>query len=129
VGSNLTPSGRRRVLLVGLTRLMMRTLEGPLSDAAQVSAVPFPSAAFDRAADEMRPNLVVVDVTYLSEDRVRPLMMERFAEIGSVLVFTSEGGGGWMDDLGARISGPLESHSADALLALIAPPTLSLVPA
>jgi hypothetical protein len=114
---------------VGLTRLMMRTLEGPLSDAAQVSAVPFPSAAFDRAADEMRPNLVVVDVTYLSEDRVRPLMMERFAEIGSVLVFTSEGGGGWMDDLGARVSGPLESHSADALLSLIAPPTLSVVPA
>lgn len=129
MGSNVTPIGRRRVLLVGLTRLMMRTLEGPLSDAAQVSAVPFPSAAFDRAADEMRPNLVVVDVTYLSEDRVRPLMMERFAEIGSVLVFTSEGGGGWMDDLGARVSGPLESHSPDLLLSLIAPPALSVVPA
>lgn len=129
MGSNVTPSGRRRVLLVGLTRLMMRTLEGPLSDAAQVSAVPFPSTAFDRAADEMRPHLVVVDVTYLSEDRVRPLMMERFAEIGSVLVFTSEGGGGWMDDLGARVSGPLESHSPEALLSLIAPPALSVVPA
>ena len=129
MGSNVTPSGRRRVLLVGLTRLMMRTLEGPLSDAAQVSAVPFPSAAFERAADEMRPHLVVIDITYLSEDRVRPLMMEQFAEVGSVLVFTSEGGGGWMDDLGARVSGPLESHSADALLSLIAPPTLSVVPA
>jgi hypothetical protein len=129
VGSNATLGGRRRVLLVGLTRLMMRTLEGPLSDAAQVSAVPFPSAAFERAADEMCPHLVVIDVTYLSEDRVRPLMMERFAEVGSVLVFTSEGGGGWMDDLGARVSGPLESHSADALLTLIAPPTLSVVPA
>jgi hypothetical protein len=129
VGSNATPSGRRRVLLVGLTRLMMRTLEGPLSDAAQVSAVPFPSTAFERAAEEMRPHLVVIDVTYLSEDRVRPLMMERFADVGAVLVFTSEGGGGWMDDLGARVSGPLESHSADALLSLIAPPTLSVVPA
>ena len=129
MGSNATASGRRRVLLVGLTRLMMRTLEGPLSDAAQVSAVPFPSAAFERAAEEMRPHLVVIDVTYLSEDRVRPLMMERFADVGSVLVFTSEGGGGWMDDLGARVSGPLESHSADALLSLIAPPTLSVVPA
>jgi hypothetical protein len=117
------------VLLVGLTRLMMRTLEGPLSDAAQVSAVPFPSAAFERAADEMRPHLVVVDVTYLSEDRVRPPMMERFAGVGSVLVFTSEGGGGWMDDLGARVSGPLESNSPDALLSLIAQPTLSVVPA
>jgi hypothetical protein len=127
VGSNVTPIGHRRVLLVGLTRLMMRTLEGPLSDAAQVSAVPFPSVAFERAADEMRPNLVVVDVTYLNEDRVRPLMMERFADVGSVLVFTSEGGGGWMDDLGARVSGPLESHSPDSLLSLIAPPTLSVV--
>jgi hypothetical protein len=56
-------------------------------------------------------------------------MMERFADVGSVLVFTSEGGGGWMDDLGARVSGPLESHSPDALLSLIAPPTLSVVPA
>jgi hypothetical protein len=129
VGSNATPNGRRRVLLVGLTRLMMRTLEGPLSDAAQVSAVPFPSAAFERAAEEVRPHLVVIDVTYLSEDRVRPLMMERFADVGSVLVFTSEGGGGWMDDLGARVSGPLDSHSPDALLSLIAPPTLSVVPA
>ncbi len=129
MGSNATASGRRRVLLVGLTRLMVRTLEGPLSDAAQVSAVPFPSVEFDRAAEEMRPHLVVVDVTYLSEDRVRPLMMERFADVGSVLVFTSENGGGWMDDLGARVSGPLESHSADALLSLIAQPTLSVVPA
>lgn len=129
MGSNATPNGRRRVLLVGLTRLMMRTLEGPLSDAAQVSAVPFPSAAFERAAEEVRPHLVVIDVTYLSENRVRPLMMERFADVGSVLVFTSEGGGGWLDDLGARVSGPLESHSPDVLLSLIAPPTLSVVPA
>jgi hypothetical protein len=115
------------VLLVGLTPLMMRTLEGPLSGVVQVSAVPFPSAAFERAAAEVRPHLVVVDVTYLSEERVRPLMMERFADSGAVLVFTSESGGGWMDDLGARCSGPLASHSADTLLSLIAPPALSLV--
>lgn len=132
MGSNATQAGgvrQRRVLLVGLTHLMMRTLEGPLSDAAHVSAVPFPSAAFDRVADELRPHLVVVDVTYLSEERVRPLMMERFAELGAVLVFTSEAGGGWMDDLGGRVSGPIESHAADVLLSLVAPPALSVVSA
>jgi hypothetical protein len=124
------PARRRqpRVLLVGLTRLMMRALEGPLSEAAQVSAVPFPSTAFERAAADLRPDLVVVDVTYLSEERVRPLIMERFEATGAVVVFTSEAGGGWMDDLGSRCSHPLASHAPDALLSLIAPPALRIVP-
>lgn len=119
----------RRVLLVGLTRLMMRTLEGPLGEIAQVSAVPFPSEAFDRVAGELRPHLVVVDVTYLNESRVRPLMMDQFAGSDAVLVFVSESGGGWMDDLGNRCSGPIEAHDPQVLRALIAPPPLSVVTA
>ena len=132
-GANQTPSRRRRrdrrVLLVGLTGLMMITLDGPLGEIAQVSAVPFPSEAFDRVAAEVRPHLVGVDVTYLNESRVRPLMMDRFAASNTVLVFVSESGGGWMDDLGSRCSGPIEAHDPQVLRALIAPPSLSVVTA
>ena len=39
-----------------------------------VAAVSFPGDAFEAAASELRPCLVVVDVTYLDEARVRPLM-------------------------------------------------------
>jgi hypothetical protein len=115
------------VLLVGLTPLLMKTLEGPLSDAARVSAVPFPSDAFSDAAREMDPHLVVVDVTYLMEERVRPLMMNLFAHTGVVLAFVSESGGGWTDDLGTGCSGPLDSFAPDLLLSLIAAPKLTLV--
>lgn len=121
------PSRPRRALLVGLTPLMMRALQGPLADAMEVSAVPFPSAAFERAVTEIQPNLVVVDVTYLDEGRVRPLMMNRFAQLGSVLVFASETGGGWMDDLGQGRSGPLHDVNPATLLALVPQPALSVV--
>ncbi len=117
----------RRALLVGLTPLMMRTLEGPLSETLEVSAVPFPGTAFDRAVGSVRPDLVVVDVTYLDERRVRPLLMERFRHLGSVLVFTSEGGGGWVDDLGRNRSGPVDDVSPEALLGLLPQPSLRLV--
>jgi hypothetical protein len=119
----------RRVLLVGVTPLLMRALEGPLSECATVSAVPFPSASFDRVAREIQPHLVVVDVTYLSEARVRPLMMHLFKDTAAVLVFTSESGGGWVDDLGRGRSGALESDGATALLSLIPVPVLRLVTA
>ena len=72
---------------------------------------------------------MVIDITYLNESRVRPLMMDTFADSGAVLVFVSEAGGGWMDDLGTRCSGPVEAHDPQVLLALIAPPQLSLVTA
>lgn len=121
-------SRRRRALLVGLTPLMMRALEGPLGASLEVSAVPFPGTAFDRAVTSVRPDLVVVDVTYLDERRVRPLLMERFRDFGSVLVFTSEGGGGWVDDLGRGRSGPVDDVTPDALLDLLPQPRLRLVP-
>jgi len=107
--------------------MMMRMLDGPLSESLEVSAVPFPGDGFDRAVTDIQPRLVVVDVTYLDEARVRPLMMNRFTAFGSVLVFASWGGGAWYDDLSTGVSGPLEELSATAMLALVAPP-LTVVP-
>src|SRR5436305_6472816 len=115
------PGRSRRALLVGLTPMMMRMLEGPLGDGFEVSAVPFPGEAFDTAAAAMQPQLVVVDVTYLDEARVRPLMMNRFAPFGSTLVFASRGGGAWYDDLGGGVSSPLDEPSPDALMSLVTP--------
>jgi hypothetical protein len=107
--------------------MMMRTLEGPLCNHLEVSAVPFPGDAFEAAAAELRPCLVVVDVTYLDEARVRPLMIDRFTHLGSVVVFASESGHTWSDDLDSGVSGPLGRCTADALLALVARPTLTVV--
>jgi hypothetical protein len=112
---------------VGLTPLMMRALGGPLSDSMEVSAVQFPSEDFDRIVDEVQPCLVVVDVTYLDEARVRPVLMERLASLGPVLAFVSETGTGWVDDLGSACSGPLEEIDGAALLALVRSPSLTVV--
>jgi hypothetical protein len=120
-------SHSRRILLVGLTPLTMRAFEGPLSDSASVSAVPFPSAAFESVLDDMRPQLVVVDVTYLDEARVRPMLMGRLSEQGTTLAFVAEGGYGWYDDLASGRSGPMEDAGPEALLALIARPALEVV--
>jgi hypothetical protein len=116
-------------MLVGLTPLMLTSLEGRLSAEAEVSAVPFPGVAFDRAVVDIQPRLVVIDVTYLDEGRVRPVMIDRFRQFGSVLVFVSEAGGGWVDDLGTGRSGYIEDASPAGLLALLSPPALSVVPA
>jgi hypothetical protein len=123
----IRPSRPRRALLVGLTPLMMQALQGRLAEELEVSAVPFPGPAFERAVTDIQPGLVVVDVTYLDEGRVRPLMMNRFAQFGSVLVFASESGGGWMDDLGQGRSGPLDEVNPATLLALVPQPALSVV--
>lgn len=112
---------RTRVLLVGLTPAMMRSLEGPLSDSADVSAVPFPSPAFYETARSIAPDLVVVDVTYLAEERVRPLMLRWFANPPAVIVFASEAGGGWVDDLIRGRSDHLESSAPDKLFGLLQP--------
>ena len=106
---------------------MMRTLGGPLAEVADVSAVPFPSPSFHRTAREMQPELVVVDVTYLMEERVRPLMLRWFSQPPSVVVFTSEGGGGWVDDLRRRRSDRLASGTPEELLSLLGRPALRAV--
>ncbi|MFL6041972.1 MAG: hypothetical protein ACJ740_11280 [Gaiellales bacterium] len=116
-----------RVLLVGLTPLMMEVLSGALSERAEVSAVPFPGDAFEQAADDLDAELVLVDTTYLDEALVRPLMLQRFAESGAVLAFVSEQGAAWFDDLGAEVSGQLDPVDAETLIGLIHRPNLTLV--
>jgi hypothetical protein len=115
------------VLLVGLTRPMMQLLDGPLSERAVVSAVPFPSAQFDRTLATISPDLLVVDVTYLREERIRPELLDRLAGKPVVIAFVSEAGGGWVDDLRAKRSGPIDDAGPEALLRLIEPPALRLV--
>ena len=115
------------MLLVGLTPLMMDVLSGPLSDYADVSAVPFPGDAFEEAADGFGADLVLVDITYLDEALVRPMMLRRFDGVRPVIAFVSEQGAVWYDDLRSKVSGRLEDADADRLLALIGRPRLTLV--
>jgi hypothetical protein len=115
------------VLLVGLTTINMSVLEGPLSDVAEVSAVPFPGAAFDDAADDLHPDLVIVDITYLDEAVVRPLITHRLAHTNATVVYLSDTGPTWFDDLGAVVSGPLENANTDTLIQLVSGPTLRLI--
>jgi hypothetical protein len=106
---------------------MMRLLEGPVGTHAEVSAVPFPGSAFDRAIDRQAPDVVVVDVTYLMEEKVRPLLMQRLAETRITLVFVSEGGSVWVDDLATRRSGPADASATRTILDLVERPALRLV--
>jgi hypothetical protein len=115
------------VLLVGLTPLMMEVLSGPLSDAAETSAVPFPGESFELAADEFGADLVLVDVTYLDEALVRPLLMQRFAPSKPVLVFVRESGQAWFDDLAQDVSGHVDRVDAERLLQLAGRPPLRLL--
>lgn len=115
------------MLLIGMTEMMLKLLEGPLSDAADVSCSPFPSRHFDRLVEEVRPQLAVVDVTYLEEASVRPALMARLASYGTVLVFTTPTGYGWVDDPYSGRSDYLEDVSADALLRLVPTPQLHSV--
>ena len=110
------------MLLVGLTPLVMDVLSGPLSDRADVSAVPFPGDSFEQMADEFGAELVVIDVTYLDEALVRPLLMQRFAESQPVLAFVSERGPAWFDDLRHDVSGHLEVADAEHLIGPDRPP-------
>ena len=115
------------MLLVGITPLVMDVLSGPLSDRADITAVPFPGDSFEQMADEFGAELVVIDVTYLDEALVRPLLMQRFAESQPVLAFVSERGPAWFDDLRHDVSGHLEVADAEHLIGLIGRPNLRLV--
>jgi hypothetical protein len=106
------------VLLVGLPPLSLNALEPALQGEAQVLSVPFPGASFDRAVGEFDADLVVVDVTYLDESRVRPLILSRFVHTKPVVVFVSDGGNAWMDDLATGRSLPMRDSSISGLVAL-----------
>ena len=114
----------RRLLLVGPTVPTTRALEAPLSALGELLVVEFPGAAFDRAVTGYAADLVVVDVTFLDEARVRPLILHRFETIRPMVVFISESGEGWWDDLQAGTSGPMTATDPEAICALVSGPTL-----
>ena len=116
----------RRVLLVGLPPLSLNALEPALQGSAQVLSVPFPGASFDRAVEEFDADMVVVDVTYLDESRVRPLILSRFVHSKPVVVFVSDGGEACMHDLAAGRSFPLRDPSISGLVALASASPLRL---
>jgi hypothetical protein len=108
----------RRVLLVGFTPLMLSGLEPALAAVAEVVCVPFPGTAFDLAAAEFDPDMVVVDVTYLDEPVVRPLIANRFAAAKPVVAYMSDQGDIWIDDFQASWFGRLSDPSMADLVAL-----------
>jgi hypothetical protein len=117
----------RRVLLVGFPPLTLGGLEAALRHVAEVVCVPFPGTAFDRAAEEFDPDVVVVDVTYLDESVVRPLIAQRLHSGGPLVAYVSDGKGGTVDDLRLNTSWSLEDSSVTGLVALATGSPLSLV--
>src|SRR4051812_35797664 len=117
----------RRVLLVGFPPLMLSALEPAFKEVAEVTSVPFPGAAFDSAAESFDPDLVVVDVTYLDETVVRPLITHRFVACKPIVVYLSDQRQAWIDDLAAVESGPLEDASVAGLAKLVSGSGLRVV--
>jgi hypothetical protein len=124
---NRSAPNPRRVLLVGLPPLSLNALEPALREKAEVLSVPFPGASFDRAVEEFDADMVVVDVTYLDEARVRPLIVSRFLNTQPVLIFVADGGEAWMHDIRAQRSVPLKDSSISGLVALASASPLRLV--
>jgi hypothetical protein len=118
---------RRKVLLVGLPPLTLTALEPALAEAAEVHSVPFPGTAFDRAVEEFDADLVVVDVTYLDESLVRPLITRRFLRTKPAVVFVSEDGEAWLDDLRTQQSRRLVDAGVQALVTLASGSPLKVV--
>jgi hypothetical protein len=117
----------RRVLLVGFPPLMLSALEPALAGPAEVVSVPFPGSSFDRAAEVFDPDLVVVDVTYLDESVVRPLITHRFLGSKSVVVYVSEGRETPAGDLDMGSAELVGDGLIDRLVALVSGPPLKLV--
>ena len=97
---------------------MLSVLEPALREVSEVTSVPFPGVSFDNAAEELDPDLVVVDVTYLDESVVRPLITHRFVACKPMVVYLSDQRQAWLDDLAAVDSGPLEDASIAGLARL-----------
>jgi len=116
----------RRVLLVGFPPIMLSALAPAFAKVAEVASVPFPSTAFDRAAEHFEPDVIVVDVTYLDESVVRPLITKRFAPGEPAVAYVSDQREIWIDDLQGLTSGPLEDSSIPGLVALVSGSPLAL---
>ena len=115
------------MLLVGLPPLTLNALEPAFRKVAEVRSVPFPGAAFDRAAEEFDADLVVVDVTYLDAARVRPLIARRFLRIQPAIVYLSGGGQAWLYDVRTPHGRQLDDPSVSGLVALASGSPLRLV--
>ena len=76
-----------------------------MAKVAEVRSVSFPGDSFDRAVEEGEDDVVVVDLTYLDESLVRPLITRRFADGRAVVVFVAAGGPTRLDDLVALAAG------------------------
>lgn len=88
-----------------------------MADVADIESVPFPGAAFERAAESGSHHLVVVDVTYLDEGRVRPLIERHFVGHPAV-VYVSATGPTILHDLSRGESWELGEPSIPGLVAL-----------
>ena len=106
---------------------MLSALEPAFKKVAEVSSVPFPGVAFDNAAEDFDPDLVVVDVTYLDESVVRPLITHRFLGSKSVVVYVSEGRETPAGDLDMGSAELVGDGLIDRLVALVSGPPLKLV--
>ena len=112
-------TSHRRVLLVGLAPLARAALEPELASVAEVNAVAFPGDEFDVACDSFYPDLVVVDVTYLAVNVVRPLILTRFSGSDARVVFFSDAGSGWLDEMHTLSSRPLPTVGIATLIDLV----------
>jgi len=115
------------VLLVGFPPLMLNGLEPALARVAEVVSVPFPGTAFDRAAEEFDPDLVVVDTTYLDDMVVRPLISRRFHGSKSVVVYLSESGQASSDGRVIEAAAGMTDGTIGRLVGLLSSSPLSLV--
>jgi chemotaxis response regulator CheB len=113
---------RRRVLLVGLAPLARAAVLPELGRVAEVEAVAFPGEDFDLACESFYPDVVVVDVTYLAVNVVRPLILTRFSGSEARVVFVSDAGSGWLDEMSTLSSRPLATVGIGTLIDLVREP-------
>ena len=113
---------RRRVLLVGLAPLARAAVVPELGHVAEVKAVAFPGEEFDLACESFYPDVVVVDVTYLAVNVVRPLILTRFSGSEATVVFFSDAGTGWLDEMRTLSSRPLQTVGIGTLIDLVRGP-------
>jgi chemotaxis response regulator CheB len=109
----------RRVLLVGLAPLARAAIVPELADVAEVQSVAFPGEEFDLACESFYPDVVVVDVTYLAVSVVRPLILTRFSGSEATIVFFSDAGSGWLDEMRTLSSRPLTTVGIGTLIDLV----------
>jgi chemotaxis response regulator CheB len=112
----------RRVLLVGLAPLARAALVPELAAVAEVRAVAFPGEEFDLACESFYPDVVVVDVTYLAVNVVRPLILTRFSGGEATIVFFSDAGSGWLDEMRTLSSRPLRTVGVGTLTDIVRAP-------